>query len=271
MPIFSNTRRAFLQGALGGPPLLAQPGGSGKTRDAAAARFPGLAYRNYPRCLPDYLRALAVAAREKREAALARIVSVQAVRERQAWVKRTLLGLIGELPEKTGLNARVAGSLERPGYRLERIVYESRPKFYVSANLYVPTSNRPPFPGVLFQLGHSGNGKAWTSYQRACQGLVRLGFLVLAFDPMGQGERIYYPDGTGVRTRLPGGPDEEHTLPGMQMLLAGTTCSQFQLWDAIRSLDYLAAHPLVDASKLASTGQSGGAHLPCCWPRLMNA
>lgn len=257
----SNTRRAFLQGALVAPPLLAQRGSSGKTRDAAEPRFPGLAYRNYPRCFPDYLRALALAAREKREAALARIVSPRDVRDRQAWAKRTLLSLIGELPEKTDLNARVVGSFERPGYRLERIVYESRPKLYVSANLYIPTSNRPPFPGVLFQLGHSGNGKAYAPYQRACQGLARLGFLVLAFDPIGQGERINYPDATGVRSRLPGGSDEEHTLPGKQMLLTGTTCSQFQLWDAIRSLDYLAAHPLVDALKLASTGQSGGATL----------
>jgi dienelactone hydrolase len=223
--------------------------------------FPGVAYRNYPQCLPDYLRDLASAAREKRNAELARLVSTQAVHDRQAWVRKTLIDLIGAFPEKTDLNAQVAGSFERQGYRLERVVYESRPKLYISANLYIPTTGRPPFPGVLFQLGHSWNGKAWDSYQRACQGLAKLGFLVLAFDPAGQGERIYYPDTTGVHTRLAGGSDGEHTVPGRQMLLAGTTCTQFQLWDAIRSLDYLAAHPLVDGTKLASTGQSGGATL----------
>lgn len=257
--MFSNTRRTFLQGALSATPLLAHASGTGGGQNEAAAGFPGVAYRNYPRCLPDYLRGLASASREKRMAELARIGTAQTARDRQGWVRKTLLDLIGGLPEKTSLNGQVTGSVDRPGYRLERVVYESRPKLYVSGNLYVPTGVRPPFPGVLFQLGHSGNGKAWRSYQRACQGMARLGFLVLAFDPMGQGERIYYPDGTGVHTRLPGGADEEHTLPGMQMLLAGTSCSQFQLWDAIRSLDYLAAHPLVDATKLASTGQSGGA------------
>jgi len=245
------TRRAFLSTAIGASALAAQ----------VAANFPGTAYPNYPRCLPDYLRGLAAAAREKRNAALARIVSPQTARDRQAWVRRTLLELIGGLPEKTGLNPRVVGSFDRQGYRLERIVYESRPKFHVTANLYVPTVGQPPFPGVLFQLGHAGNGKASHTYQRACQGLARLGFLVLAFDPLGQGERIYYPDSSGIRTRLPEGADEEHTLPGKQMLLAGTTCTQFQLWDAIRSLDYLAAHPLVDPAKVASTGQSGGATL----------
>ncbi len=228
---------------------------------AAETQFPGVAYRNYPRCLPDYLRGLAAAAYARRSAALARLVSPETVRERQQWVRKTLIDLIGGLPEKTPLNAQVTGGFEREGYRLEKVVYESRPKFYVTANLYIPTSGRAPYPGVLFQLGHSWNGKAWDSYQHACQGLARLGFLVLAFDPMGQGERIYYPDGTGLRSRLPDGPDDEHTHPGRQMLLAGWTCTQLQLWDAIRSLDYLAAHPQVDPARLASTGQSGGATL----------
>jgi dienelactone hydrolase len=259
--MFSNTRRAFLRGALSASPLLAQAGTTGNGNSSTEAQFPGVAYRNYPRCLPNYLRRLASAAREKRDAELARIVTTQAVRDRQHWVRKTLLDLIGAFPEKTDLNAKVVGSSERQGYRLERVVYESRPKLYVSANLYIPTTGRPPYPGVLFQLGHSWNGKAWGSYQRACQGMAKLGFLVLAFDPAGQGERIYYPDSTGIRTRLDGGSDGEHTMPGKQMLLAGSTCSQFQLWDAVRSLDYLAAHPLADPTKLASTGQSGGATL----------
>ena len=228
---------------------------------AADTPFPGVAYRNYPRCLPDYLRGLAAAAYARRSAALARLVSAETVRERQQWVRKTLIGLIGGFPEKSPLNAQVAGSFDREGYRLEKVVYESRPEFYVTANLYIPTTGNAPYPGVLFQLGHSWNGKAWDSYQRACQGLARLGFLVLAFDPMGQGERVYYPDSTGLRSRLEGGPDEEHTHPGRQMLLAGWTCTQLQLWDAIRSLDYLAAHPQVDSARLASTGQSGGATL----------
>jgi len=80
---------------------------------------------------------------------------------RQQWVRKTMLDLFGSLPEKTPLNARTVGTTEHPGYRLERVVYESRPKFYVSGNLYVPATGTPPFPGVLFQLGHSWNGKAW--------------------------------------------------------------------------------------------------------------
>jgi dienelactone hydrolase len=226
----------------------------------AQSHFPGLSYRDYPRCLPDYLADLAEAAREKRDAEIALLTTPEAIRERQRWARKTLLELIGPFPEKTDLNARTLGSFVREGYRVERIVYESRPKLYVSANLYIPTTGNGPYPGVLFQLGHSDNGKVNEGYQRACQGLAKLGFLVLAFDPMGQGERIYYPDATGHRSRL-GSADEEHTLPGRQMLLVGTTATNFQLWDAIRSLDYLASHPMVDPKRLASAGQSGGATL----------
>src|SRR5437762_2188063 len=77
---------------------------------------------------------------------------------------------------------------------------------------------------------------------------------------MGQGERIYYPNPSWRAPRLRSA-DEEHTLPGRQMLLLGNTSSRLQVWDAIRSLDYLAAHPQVDPARLASTGQSGGATL----------
>jgi dienelactone hydrolase len=53
------------------------------------------------------------------------------------------------------------------------------------------------FPGVLFQMGHTRNGKAGDNYQRCCQRLVKLGYVVLGFDPMGQGERVYHPDASG--------------------------------------------------------------------------
>lgn len=230
-------------------PLPAQP-----------AAFPGVTYRDYPSVLPNYLRTLAARAYRARNLELAKLTTPQSIAQRQAWARETLWKLIGGRPEATPLNARVVGSFERSGYRVEKILYESRPNFHIPANLYIPTSAQPPFPGVLFQMGHTLNGKAGDSYQRCCQGLARLGYLVLAFDPMGQGERVYYPDAAFKRTRL-GSADDEHTLPGKQMLLFGDTSTRLQLWDAIRSLDYLAAHPMVDPKRLASTGQSGGATL----------
>src|SRR5471032_17952 len=222
----------------------------------AQTRSPVKIYRDYSRCLPDFLRDVAERAYRTRNAELAKLTTAGAVRARQQWVAETFWKMVGGRPESTPLNARITGSFERPGYRVEKVVYESQPNFHVAANLYIPARGNPPFPGVLFQMGHTANGKAGDLYQRCCQGLARLGYLVLAFDPMGQGERIYYPIPGGTRSRL--GPDEEHTYPGRQMLLKGITTTRLHTWDAIRSLDYLAGHPLADPKRLASTGQSGG-------------
>ena len=192
---------------------------------------------------------------------MAKLTSPVAVRQRQSWVGETFWRLVGGQPERTPLNTRVVGSFERPAYRVEKLIYESRPGLYIPANLYIPKNHKPPFPGVLFQMGHSLNGKAAESYQKCCQGLAQLGYLVLAFDPMGQGERTYYPKPNGgVTTRLKSA-DDEHSHPGQQMLLVGDTATQTQAGDAVRSLDVLASHPLVDPKRLASTGQSGGGTL----------
>lgn len=222
--------------------------------------FPGTAYREYSRCLPDFLGELAKRAYHKRNREILKLSTPEAIRGRQRWVRQTFWQLTGGIPERTPLNARTLGSFERSGYKVEKVLYESRPNFHIPANLYVPTSTRPPFPGVLFQMGHTLNGKAGDTYQCCCQALAQLGYLVLAFDPMGQGERVYYPNPDLTRTRLPSS-DDEHTLPGKQMLLVGDTSTRMQVWDAIRSLDYLAAHPMVDPKRLASTGQSGGGTL----------
>ena len=224
------------------------------------AALSGLYYRDYSKCLPDYLASRARNAYEKRDAQLDRLTTVSAIQERQQLVRRKFWEVIGGQPERTPLNPRITGQFDRSGYRVEKIIYESRPRVFVSANLYVPATGKPPFPGVLFQMGHSITGKAYASYQKCCQGLARLGYVVLAFDPMGQGERIAYPDASGTNTRL-GSATDEHDVPGKQLLLLGDSASRYQVWDAVRSLDYLASHESVDAKRLASAGQSGGATL----------
>jgi len=242
--------------------LLALPGAAALLRLPAFPQkpYPGTGYREYSRCLPDYVRALAQKAYQWRNEEIARLTTPDAVHARQRWARETFWKLAGGEPERTPLEARTVGSFEREGYRVEKVLYQSRPELYVSANLYVPTHGVPPYPAVLFQMGHSRNGKAYDVYQRCCQGLARLGYVVLAFDPMGQGERVYYPDASGVNSRL-SSPDNEHTVPGKQMLLYGDTSTRLQVWDAIRSLDYLAGLPMVDAKRIGTTGQSGGGTL----------
>lgn len=227
---------------------------------ATSAELSGFYYRNYSKCLPDYLSGLAREAYEKRNRALSLLTNQHAIEKRQEWVRQTFWKLVGGKPERTPLNPRITGHLDRDGYRLEKVAYESLPGTFISANLYIPNNHKAPHPGVLFQMGHASTGKAFASYQKCCQGLARLGYVVLAFDPMGQGERINYPDSTGTNTRL-SSIDEEHSRPGKQLLLLGSSATRYQVWDATRSLDYLASHPLVDADRLASTGQSGGGTL----------
>ena len=164
------------------------------------------------------------------------------------------------MPERTPLNARsVARSIGPPiGWRK-------------SSTKAAPTSTSqqtcmclemPPSRcrACCFRWATIGAERRTTVISDAARAWSQLGYLVLAFDPMGQGERIYYPDSTKKHSRL-SSPDAEHTVPGKQMLLYGDTTTRLQLWDAIRSLDFLAAHPLVDPKRLASTGHSGGGTL----------
>jgi len=215
-------------------------------------------YHDYPRCLPDYLRALESLAYARRNRSIAAAATPDAVRNRQRWARESFWKVAGPAPARTPLNIRTTGSFQRRTYRVEKMLYESRPGVLIAANLYVPQGSGL-FPGVLFQMGHTPDGKAADSYQRCCQGLAQLGYVVLALDPMGQGERTNYPGANGM-TRL-ASTDDEHTFPGQQMLLLGETATNWQAWDAMRSLDVLAAHPKVDPQRLASTGQSGGGTL----------
>ena len=204
------TRRRVLGSAcaaLAVSALRAQP-------QLAAVRF-----REYARCLPDYLSALADEAYTRRKTRVAGLHTQAAIREYQAWARRTFEQLAGAMPAKTLPRLRTVATLDRPQYTVEKVVYQTRPELFATADLYLPKAGTPPYPGVLFQMGHSTDGKGYEPYQRCCQGLVQLGAVVLAFDPIGQGERTDYPRADGWLSRI--GADAEHTFPGKQMLLVG--------------------------------------------------
>lgn len=171
-------------------------------------------------------------------------------------VRERIRACFGPLPEKTPLNARVTGVVEREAYRIENIIFESRPGFFVTGNLYLPKGGRLPRPGVIGVCGHSENGKANEAYQSFTQGLARQGYIVFIIDPIGQGERLQYPDeqlksrvGVGVR---------EHLLAGNQQFLVGEFLGAWRAWDGIRALDYLLTREEVDPKHVGVTGNSGG-------------
>lgn len=163
----------------------------------------------------------------------------------------------GEEPERTPLNARVTGVVEREGYRIENIIFESRPGFPVTANVYIPTNKKGPFPAVVGTCGHSRNGKAETAYQSFSQGLAKQGYVCLIYDPIGQGERIQYPKENIQQSKVGIGV-QEHLHAGNQQFLIGEFFGSWRAWDGIRALDYLLTRDDVDKTRVGVTGNSGG-------------
>ncbi len=206
---------------------------------------------------PNYMIQRMNRARASRRALLAQIQSKEQVANRTATVRSQLWELLGGRPEETPLNPRVTGTIERNGYRIEKLIFESMPQIYVTANLYIPTAGKPPFPAILAPLGHTANGKAAMRYQYTFQTLARKGYVVLTWDPFGQGERTQYLQPGTNHTRFHA-ISMEHTQAGRPMVLFGNTFALYLAWDGIRGLDYLLTRPEVDAQRMGCTGQSGG-------------
>src|SRR5262249_3940984 len=100
---------------------------------------------------------------DARRRVVAAIKTPEDIAGRRQALRAFFLRSIGDLPDRTPLNAHVAGTLRREGYRIEKVIFESRPGHYVTANFYVP-DGKPPYPGVLLPCGHSDNGKGYEQY-----------------------------------------------------------------------------------------------------------
>ncbi len=173
-----------------------------------------------------------------------------ACRARQEEIRRAFLEAIGlaRLPDRTPLNVRSAGVLDRGDYTVEKIVFESRPRFYVPAHVWRP-KGAGPFPGVAVPVGHwMQEGKLAVPMQGLGQALARRGYVALIYDPVDQGERRV----AGMSHRL--------ALP---LMTAGECDLTYLLWDTVRALDVLEARPDVDRSRLAVTGCSGAGMNTC--------
>ena len=164
--------------------------------------------------------------------------------------------VLGPLPARTPLRARVTGRLKRDRYRIEKVVYESTPNHHVTANLYVPDGQGPK-PGVLLFCGHEPEAKATVSYQKTAILFAQHGFVVLVIDPISQGERLQLTDAAGKP--LARGGTTEHTLLNAGAALLGETTPAEELWDNARGLDYLLTRAEVDTARLGCLGSSGGA------------
>lgn len=194
-----------------------------------------------------------------REKKINEISSLGEWQGRQKFISSALLESAGPFPQKTPLNPRITRTIEKKDYRVQHIIFESVPGFYVTSSLYLPAGMKKnsKLPCIIYCSGHSGDGYRSDVYQHVILNLVKKGFIVFAFDPVGQGERLEYYDQDAKKSVL-GGPTSEHSYPGAQAFLTGSSQARYMIWDGIRAVDYLLTRKEVDPSRIGITGRSGG-------------
>ncbi len=188
----------------------------------------------------------------------------------QQEVRARLITMLGGLPtEKTPLNPHITGKIQMAGFHIEKLIFESLPGVYVSALVYLPDDGSKKHPAILVPAGHAANGKA--HYQALCQRLVQRGYVVISWDPIGQGERSQFWDAKKNKSRY-NLICAEHAVLGNLAYLAGTNLARWEIWDGMRALDYLLTRPEVDPERINITGTSGGgfqaAHIAALDPRI---
>ena len=181
----------------------------------------------------------------------------EAIREHYEKLQAQFVAHLGGFPGRTPLKPRVTGAIQREGYRIEKVIFESQPRHYVTALLFIPESpdHTPPYPGVLVPCGHAANAKAHDTYQSVGAFLALSGMAALVFDPIDQGERAQFLDENG---EAPFWGTHAHTMVGIGSMLLGRNTATYEIWDGMRGIDYLQSRPEVDPERIGCTGNSGG-------------
>jgi hypothetical protein len=188
-------------------------------------------------------------------------------RQRAKAIREQILVSCGlwPLPQKTPLRAEVFGKLERDGYSVEKVYFQTYPGFYLAGNLYRPLGQgQGPFPGVLNPHGHWPDGRFADSARDGsvparCISFARQGLVAFAYDMVGFND-THFPDSLVPQTRAPRPFYQVHRQFGTNRTdeLWSISLMGLQTWNSIRALDFLASLPDVDKRRLACTGASGG-------------
>ncbi len=179
------------------------------------------------------------------------VESLDAWEDRRAEYKRQYLYMLGlwPTPNKTPLRATVTGTLRGDGYVVDMLHYQSKPRLYVTANLYRPAKTKPGerLPAILYVCGHSGRGRDGnkTAYQSHGMWFARHGYVCLVLDTLQLGEIAATHHGTYREQRW-------------WWHARGYTSAGVECWNGVRGIDYLISRSDVDAARIAVTGISGG-------------
>jgi dienelactone hydrolase len=179
---------------------------------------------------------------------LPQFTSLKAWEQRKAFLRNQILISAGlsPMPEKTPLHAQVFGKIEQKDYTIEKVLIETLPGFYLGGNLYRPRNGRAKHPGILNPHGHWPYGRLENqplySGPSLGIGLARQGYVVFAYDMVGYTDTIQLP----------------HHFGSAEQRLWSFGPLGLQLWNSIRSLDFLSSLDDVDTTRLGVTGASGG-------------
>jgi cephalosporin-C deacetylase-like acetyl esterase len=243
------SRRGFFEhaGLLAASPLLWRFTPWGRAQSYA---------QDYPDMLLAWLADQLNAFAAKWDAERADIHTSGDIETRNRFVRSRFVEMIHGLPPRTPLNPKVVRVTEMHGYRIENVLFESRPDFWVTGNLYLPSGNGP-FPAIISPCGHYALARMQPNYQAVYLNLVKNGFVVFAYDPIGQGERRHYWDPCGAPSEITD-PVYEHSMPGQLLLLMRQDLTHYRIWDGMRAIDFLLTRPEVDGSRIGCAGHSGG-------------
>jgi cephalosporin-C deacetylase-like acetyl esterase len=207
--------------------------------------------------LLNYLNDQALGCLDLRDKEISKLKTKADWVNRQEKVKNILNEIVGPLPVKTPLNARITGVLKKDGFRVEKIIFESMPGFYVTGCLFIPDGIVGKRPAILDNIGHADGSFRNERYQNVIHNLVKKGFIVFAIDPVGQGEKDEYYDPLLKKSVIEEGVPA-HCYFGDQCYVSGFSSAKYFIWDAVRAIDYLLSRKEVDAGRIGATGLSGG-------------
>jgi Acetyl xylan esterase (AXE1) len=191
------------------------------------------------------------------------IVSRQEWQARAEDIREQVLVSCGlwPMPERTPLQARVFGRIDRDGYSVEKVCFQSLPGFYVGGNLYRPRGRgKGPFPAILNPHGHWKEGRLADnkdgSVPARCISFARQGMIAFAYDMVGYNDTSFADYGAVAAEQFY--LRHRRFATNQVNLLWNISLMGLQTWDSIRALDFLESLPDVDRRRLACTGASGG-------------
>jgi dienelactone hydrolase len=217
-------------------------------------------------------------------------------RDLQTWQKRARARVLEQLfytPPPVPAKPEVLRREDKGDYIQEYLSFQTTPDLRVPAYVLIPKKAKLPAPGIVVLHCHGGSyvwGKekvveaddehpALSEFkQQLYEGksiateLARRGYVVITIDMFYWGERRMLLDEDPSSYRDPQRMSREEVtvfnrrsqqaeqLVARSLFTAGITWPGVMLWDDLRTLDYLASRPEVDARRLGCVGLSVGGY-----------